>query len=307
MLTIICPECGKRLEVSEKYLGRYGRCKACGKKFLVRVPSGQGVCRLEDQEPEPEYALNAQVSAGQDRLSVTCPHCNKIMVVRKKYSGLLIMCRTCGKRVTIPGVLHQKLEQIEETPPLLNLAKGHNRANPAPPIQQPRQHQFDQPRYQQHSGPGLLRTLSELGNHIMGCGCLLISVLVLLFLVMPVSQVALQSPDAESNDQQTGTLQGVQTPANPTLVSRQRFEILDWNWKNGEFGVRTIQGTVRNNTGEKFSYIQIEINLYDNYDRQVGSTFANIANLEPYGTWQFEAVVLEDTATKAKITDITGF
>lgn len=90
-------------------------------------------------------------------------------------------------------------------------------------------------------------------------------------------------------------------------ASTHPLEILDWDWKKGEFGIRTIQGTIRNNTSKKYSYLQITINLYDSSDNQVGNTLANICDLEPHGTWQFEAIVLEDSAVSAKITDLSGF
>mgnify|MGYP000993857118 CR=1 FL=1 len=74
-----------------------------------------------------------------------------------------------------------------------------------------------------------------------------------------------------------------------------------------ESGVRYVAGTVRNNTNRQYSYVQVEINLYDDSGAQVGSTLANTNNLEPGGTWKFKALVLEDSATKFKIKDVTGF
>lgn len=75
-----------------------------------------------------------------------------------------------------------------------------------------------------------------------------------------------------------------------------------------ENGVRYITGTIKNNTSKKYAYVQVDISLYDESGAQVGSTFANINNLEPDGTWKFKAVVLDDkTASKYKVTNISGW
>lgn len=75
----------------------------------------------------------------------------------------------------------------------------------------------------------------------------------------------------------------------------------------GEYGVGKVTGTLRNNSNKEFSYVQVEFNLYDDTGAQVGSTFANINNLEAGGTWHFEGPVLEDRATQAKLKGITSF
>ncbi len=74
-----------------------------------------------------------------------------------------------------------------------------------------------------------------------------------------------------------------------------------------EFGTRYVVGTVKNNTDKEYSYVQVEINLYDDSGAQVGSTLDNTNNLEPGGTWKFKAVIMEDNATKYRIKDISGF
>jgi len=68
-----------------------------------------------------------------------------------------------------------------------------------------------------------------------------------------------------------------------------------------------VVGTVKNNTDKEYSYVQVEINLYDDSGAQVGSTLDNTNNLEPGGTWKFKAVIMEDNATKYRIKDISGF
>ncbi|MBU2703621.1 hypothetical protein Ga0466249_004766 [Sporomusaceae bacterium BoRhaA] len=47
--------------------------------------------------------------------------------------------------------------------------------------------------------------------------------------------------------------------------------------------------------------------LVDDDGNQVGSTLANVNNLEPHGQWKFKAVVLNDNVKKYKIAEINGF
>jgi hypothetical protein len=75
-----------------------------------------------------------------------------------------------------------------------------------------------------------------------------------------------------------------------------------------ENGISYVVGTVKNNTSKQYSYVQVEINLYDESGAQIGSTLANTNNLEAGGTWKFKAVVLEDKNVKQyKVKNITGF
>ena len=76
---------------------------------------------------------------------------------------------------------------------------------------------------------------------------------------------------------------------------------------SGQFGNRVLRGTVHNNTDKQYSYAQVEINLYDRSGAQVGSTFANINNLEPNADWNFEAGVLEDSTVSFKVKKVTGY
>ena len=89
--------------------------------------------------------------------------------------------------------------------------------------------------------------------------------------------------------------------------STPKIEVVNFGWETGEFGNRVLKGTVRNNTTKQYKYVQIEINLYDSNGTQVGSTLANVNNLEPNGSWQFSAPVLESNAVDAKIKNITKF
>ena len=73
-----------------------------------------------------------------------------------------------------------------------------------------------------------------------------------------------------------------------------------------ENGLSYIVGKIKNNTDKNYSYVQVSINLY-NGDSVVGSTLANINNLEPGATWEFKAINTASNCTTYKITDLTGF
>lgn len=95
-------------------------------------------------------------------------------------------------------------------------------------------------------------------------------------------------------------------PAPKAPEKKPDLEVVEIHPENDSF-TKYVAGTVKNNTGRKYGYVQVEINLYDESGAQVGSTFANTNNLEPGGTWKFRAVVFEDNAKSFKVTGVSGF
>jgi len=89
--------------------------------------------------------------------------------------------------------------------------------------------------------------------------------------------------------------------------AKEDLSVSDVKISRGDFGIRSITGIVTNNTNHEYTYVQVEFNLYDSDGAQVGSTLANVNNLEPQGRWKFEAMILEDRATEYKLKDITAF
>lgn len=95
-------------------------------------------------------------------------------------------------------------------------------------------------------------------------------------------------------------------PASASVEKKPDLELIDHETtSDGSFSY--IVGTVKNNTKKTYSYVQVEINLYDESGAQIGSTFDNVNNLEPDGTWKFKAIVMEDDVASYKIKDITGY
>lgn len=117
------------------------------------------------------------------------------------------------------------------------------------------------------------------------------------------------------------TIRGCKNETSPTITSQPEpilaapigqqqgppISVESFQWARDEYGSRVLRGTAVNNSQKTLKYAQVEFNLYNKDGTQVGSTFANINNFEPGGRWQFEAYVMEKSATKAKLKDITGF
>lgn len=89
--------------------------------------------------------------------------------------------------------------------------------------------------------------------------------------------------------------------------AKNGLEVTGFDMQMDSYGFGKIVGTVTNGGRKQFSYVQLEFNLYDESGAQVGSTLANVNNLEPGGTWRFEAPVLESRATQARLKGITSF
>ncbi len=75
----------------------------------------------------------------------------------------------------------------------------------------------------------------------------------------------------------------------------------------GQYGNQQVTGMLENTNNKQYSYVQVEINLYDKEGIQIGSTLANANHLEPNGKWRFKAVVLEGSAVRAKLKGVTAF
>jgi len=100
-----------------------------------------------------------------------------------------------------------------------------------------------------------------------------------------------------------------QAPAAPAASSGgvNDLQLDGLEFKAGAFGMGVVTGTIRNTGGQTFNYVQVEVNGYDASGAQVGSTLANINNLEPGGRWNFETMPLSDKAVRVKVKEITAW
>lgn len=115
----------------------------------------------------------------------------------------------------------------------------------------------------------------------------------------------------QTNEHLVNTGGVVSIPDTPTVhttqvqqeVNKPELELIDHGSENGY-----IIGKIKNNTGKTYSYVQVEINLYDGNGNQVDSTISNVLNLEPYKTWSFSAVVLDQSKVKKyQVVNIEGY
>jgi hypothetical protein len=110
----------------------------------------------------------------------------------------------------------------------------------------------------------------------------------------------------------TKKAQPYESESRPSLTTtlppeEKALSLVKWNTKIAAYGGRYIVGIVKNNSSKEYSYVEIDFNLYDKDGNQVGSSLANINNLEPYGKWKFEAIILEDNATRIRLKGISGW
>lgn len=86
---------------------------------------------------------------------------------------------------------------------------------------------------------------------------------------------------------------------------------VDWSDKRSEGGrdrrANEIRGTIENIGTKTYSFVQVEINLYDDENMQIGNLVANVSNLEPGGKWNFKVFVSDPSAAKCKVKNITGY
>ena len=90
-----------------------------------------------------------------------------------------------------------------------------------------------------------------------------------------------------------------------TSTQQENFSIIEHSTSNDGYWTYIV-GTIKNNTNKDYSYVQVEINLYDAEGNLVNSTLDNINNLEANGTWKFKAITTDDFSTY-KIKDVTGW
>lgn len=90
------------------------------------------------------------------------------------------------------------------------------------------------------------------------------------------------------------------------VAEKPKYEILEQK-ATEENGIKYIAGKIKNNTGRQISYAQVEINLYDENNQLLGSTLANVNNLEKDSIWNFKALVTQENYKSYKIMKVTGF
>ncbi len=142
-----------------------------------------------------------------------------------------------------------------------------------------------------------------------GIGKIILVVLAVLVVVGAIGSMAnganSSSGDASAADANQPAEQAAEVQAPEPEPYTVTEEVMDTS--NG-FAVY-IDGTLTNNTENEVGYIQVEYNLYDADGAQVGTALANTNNLQPGGTWKFEALgtASPDEVVSFELIDVTGF
>lgn len=126
--------------------------------------------------------------------------------------------------------------------------------------------------------------------------------------IWAIAAVALIAVISSSGGNQQSTENGEKTAV--TETEKEKYEVIgDVTFEKDSIGTCYIKGTVKNNSGEECSYLQITYNLYDAEGNQIGTAMDNINNLEKDGTWKFSAMALsaEGEVASFKLAEITGF
>ncbi|MCB1579903.1 MAG: hypothetical protein H6859_09815 [Rhodospirillales bacterium] len=122
---------------------------------------------------------------------------------------------------------------------------------------------------------------------------------VLLMIMAPLSMSLLNAADEAAKS----SIKAIEN----SVPSSKGLVVEDVEFKTKKYGNKVLVGILKNTTDREYGYVQIQFNLYDKDGVQVGSTLANVNNLEPQSTWKFEAGIIEENVTMFKVKDITGF
>lgn len=140
-----------------------------------------------------------------------------------------------------------------------------------------------------------------------GIGRIVLIVVVVLVVLVAVGSMSGGGSGSGSNggDQASDQQQTAQQP----VEQQEPYTVTDEALDGSNPYATYITGTLTNNTDNEVSYIQVEYNLYDADGAQIGTALANTNNLQPGGTWKFEAIgtVAPDEVASFELIDVTGF
>jgi len=109
----------------------------------------------------------------------------------------------------------------------------------------------------------------------------------------------------------TQTIKPVSTPkptAKPT--AKPKFEITSDITVEKDAYWYYLEGIVKNNTNDDYSYVQITFILYDAEGNTIGSAVGNINGLKSGSTWKFKAIGLiddPDEVARYELSEIIGW
>ena len=141
------------------------------------------------------------------------------------------------------------------------------------------------------------KTNKKTNKIITGCLIAFIAPIPILAMLIAIGSNASETPQ----DTKTNTSK-IETKSKP------RLEVLKtYNCQLSEYGGNAACGIVVNNTNKTMSYVQVEINLYDMNDNQIGPTIDNVNNLAAGSKWKFKAPVITSGQYRWAVVDVQGW
>lgn len=125
--------------------------------------------------------------------------------------------------------------------------------------------------------------------------------IVLIVIVVIIALISFTGGDEESKE--TGTTGTTEVKEELTLEKGHKGY-------SDEYDISYyVEGTVKNNTDKNYSYVDIELSVYDKDGNNLGSCYDNNSNLEANGSWKFKAICDGDPTEIAsyKLVEISGY
>jgi predicted RNA-binding Zn-ribbon protein involved in translation (DUF1610 family) len=127
-ISIKCPSCGKTLTAPDEAVGRRAKCPACGNAVLVPAqpakpaPSADeiGLADLPDERVKaripapPPRSVEQPAPVASDTFSIPCSACGKTLKAPASMAGKRAKCPGCGTVVTIPELILDAEEVVED-------------------------------------------------------------------------------------------------------------------------------------------------------------------------------------------------
>lgn len=103
-----------------------------------------------------------------------------------------------------------------------------------------------------------------------------------------------------------------ESPKKETEHPTEKFSVVENSEKGyaDDYGFAYyIEGTIKNNTSKKYTYVQVSYNVYDSEGNNLGTCLANNNNLGANETWKFKAICSGEAnnITSYKLAEITGY
>ena len=84
------------------------------------------------------------------------------------------------------------------------------------------------------------------------------------------------------------------------------LELLESSGSSNDFSTSNT-GRIRNNTSQKYTYVQVLFNVFDSNQNRVGTALSNINNLGPGEVWKFKAIYFGTGGERFNLNKIEGY